>query len=257
MTRTTQPWPHGAPAWAHVSTPDDDATRDFYSRLIGWDISPGAPEFHGYAMASLDGSLVAGVSPSDEGNLAAWTLFFGTTDADSTAALIETNSGTLLSPVIDIGDAGRMIVAQDPSGAMFGAWEAKELNGFGLYGETGALAWNDLRSVDPDTARAFYGAVFGYHYTHLEMAGPDYTTFSLEAEGAPIGGIGGMMGMDGYPSHWIVYLAVADVDESVRLTPELGGHVVSPGFETPYGRMAALADPTGASFWVVTMSNQS
>jgi predicted enzyme related to lactoylglutathione lyase len=208
-------------------------------------------------MASFDGALVAGVSPSGEDNLAAWTLFFGTDDADATAALIESSGGTLLSPVVEVGDSGRMIVAQDPSGAMFGAWEAKELNGFGLYGETGALAWNDLRSSDPDAARAFYGAVFGYHYAPVEMAGPDYTTFALEPTGAPAGGIGGMMGMDGYPSHWIVYLSVADVDEAVRLTSELGGHVVSPGFDTPYGRMAALVDPTGASFWVVTMSSQS
>jgi predicted enzyme related to lactoylglutathione lyase len=149
-----------------------------------------------------------------------------------------------------------MVVAADPSGAMFGAWEANQLNGIGLHGQTGALSWNDLRSADPDRAREFYAAVFGYHYAPVEMAGPDYTTFSLTADGLPIGGIGGMMGMDGYPSHWIVYLAVPDVDEAVSRTPELGGHVVSPGFDTPYGRMAALADPTGASFWVLTMTEQ-
>ena len=257
MTRTSEPWPHGAPAWLHVSTPDDDATRDFYNQLMGWEISPGAPEFHGYAMASFNGDLVAGISPSDGDNLAAWTLFFSTTDADATAALIEQNGGTLLSPVIDIADAGRMVVATDPSGAMFGAWEAKLLNGIGLHGETGSLSWNDLRSTDPDTARTFYAAIFGYHYAPVEMAGPDYSTFSLDEGGAPAGGIGGMMGMDGYSSHWIVYLAVPDVDEAVRRTPELGGHVISPGFDTPYGRMAALADPTGASFWVLTMSAQS
>ena len=108
-----------------------------------------------------------------------------------------------------------------PSGAMFGAWEAKLLNGIGLHGETGSLSWNDLRSTDPDTARTFYAAIFGYHYAPVEMAGPDYSTFSLDEGGAPAGGIGGMMGMDGYSSHWIVYLAVPDVDEAVRRTPEL------------------------------------
>lgn len=255
MTKTTENWPHGAPAWLHVSTPDDDATRDFYSQLLGWEISPGAPEFHGYAMASFDGALVAGVSPSGDDNLAAWTLFFSTTDADDTARRIEGSGGTLLSPVLEIGEAGRMVVAADPSGAMFGAWEANQLNGIGLHGETGALSWNDLRSSDPDRAREFYHSVFGYHFAPVEMAGPDYTTFSLTADGAPAGGIGGMMGMDA-PSHWIVYLAVPDVDEAVRRTPELGGHVISPGFDTPYGRMAALTDPTGASFWVLTMSTQ-
>jgi hypothetical protein len=252
MTRTTDTWPHGAPAWVHISTPDDAATRSFYSALLGWQISPGAPEFGGYAMATFGDSLVAGVSPSGDDNLAAWTLFFGSSNADETAALIAENGGTLLSPVIDIGDAGRMLVAIDPQGAMFGAWEANQLNGFGLHGEVGALSWNDLRSSSPDDARAFYAAVFGYHFQPIEMAGPDYTTFSLTADGAPQGGIGGMMGMDGYPSHWIVYLAVPDADEAVAQTQSLGGQVISPGFDTPYGRMAALTDPTGASFWVLS-----
>ena len=257
MTRTTDSWPHGAPSWAHVSTPDDAATRAFYSEVIGWDISPGDPEFHGYAMATFDGAVVAGVSPSGDDNLAAWTLFFATNNADETAALIESNGGTLLSPVIPIGDAGRMIVALDPQGAMFGAWEAKLMNGFGLHGETGAVAWNDLRSSDPDAAREFYSSIFGYHFTAVDMAGPDYTTFSLDAEGAPQGGIGGMMGMEGFPSHWIVYLAVPNVDEVVAQTQTHGGQVISPGFDTPYGRMAALTDPTGASFWAMTFSGAS
>ena len=252
MTRTHDRWPHGAPAWVHISTPDDSVTRSFYSALLGWEISPGAPEFHGYAMASFGDALVAGVSPSGDDNLAAWTLFLGTDNADDTAALIEQNGGTLLSPVLDIGDAGRMIVAMDPQGAMFGAWEASQLNGFSLHGETGALSWNDLRSSDPDGARAFYAAVFGHHFTPIEMAGPDYTTFSLTPDGAPQGGIGGMMGMDGYPSHWIVYLGVPDADAAVSQTQTLGGQVISPGFDTPYGRMAALTDPTGASFWVLS-----
>ena len=257
MACTSEVWPHGAPAWAHVSTPDDVASRTFYSELVGWEISPGDPEFHGYAMAMYDGTVVAGVSPSGDDNLAAWTLFFGTRDADETARLIEQHGGTLLSPVLEIGDAGRMVVACDPQGAMFGAWEAKLMNGFGLHGETGGVAWNDLRSSDPEAAREFYSALFGYHFTPIEMAGPDYMTFSLSADGEPQGGIGGMMGMDGFPSHWIVYLAVRDVDDAVAKASELGGQVISSSFDTPYGRMAALTDPTGASFWVMTFAEHS
>ena len=121
----------------------------------------------------------------------------------------------------------------------------------------GGVAWNDLRSSDPEAAREFYSALFGYHFTPIEMAGPDYMTFSLSADGEPQGGIGGMMGMDGFPSHWIVYLAVRDVDDAVAKASELGGQVISSSFDTPYGRMAALTDPTGASFWVMTFAEHS
>jgi predicted enzyme related to lactoylglutathione lyase len=59
-----------------------------------------------------------------------------------------------------------------------------------------------------------------------------------------------MMGMDSFPSHWIVYFGVADVDAAVAHVEGSGGHVLSPGFDTPFGRMAAVTDPWGAAFWV-------
>jgi predicted enzyme related to lactoylglutathione lyase len=58
------------------------------------------------------------------------------------------------------------------------------------------------------------------------------------------------MGMDSFPSHWIAYFGVADVDDAVAYVESHGGHVLSPGFDTPFGRMAAVTDPFGASFWV-------
>jgi predicted enzyme related to lactoylglutathione lyase len=92
--------------------------------------------------------------------------------------------------------------------------------------------------------------VLGWDYQPLPMAGPDYATFHLPGDEAPMGGLGGMMGMDGFPSHWIVYLGVVDVDAAVAFVEANGGHILSPGFDTPFGRMAAVTDPFGASFWV-------
>ncbi len=154
---------------------------------------------------------------------------------------------------MDIGSLGRMVVAADPAGAVFGAWQPLEFIGAAVVQEPGGLAWVDLRSADPDAARAFYATVFGFDYEPLAMAGPDYSTFQHPGTGAEaaLGGIGGMMGMTGFPSHWIAYFGVASVDTAVTETERLGGHILSPGFDTPYGRMAAVTDPFGASFWVV------
>ncbi len=68
----------------------------------------------------------------------------------------------------------------------------------------------------------------------------------------PIGGMGPMMGTDGTPPHWLVYLGVADADTAVTATQSAGGSVLAPAFDTPFGRMAGLADPAGAAFWVIT-----
>jgi predicted enzyme related to lactoylglutathione lyase len=123
------------------------------------------------------------------------------------------------------------------------------------YNEPGGLVWEDLRSSDPDAARAFYGAVLGWEFHELPQAGADYTTFHHAGDEAPLGGLGGMMGMDSFPSHWIVYWGVADVDSAVAYAEAHGGHVLSPGFDTEFGRMAALADPSGASFWVAQLES--
>jgi predicted enzyme related to lactoylglutathione lyase len=53
---------------------------------------------------------------------------------------------------------------------------------------------------------------------------------------------------EGVPSHWQVYFHVEDVDAAVARTVELGGAVVVPAKDTPYGRVAQATDSTGAMF---------
>jgi predicted enzyme related to lactoylglutathione lyase len=152
---------------------------------------------------------------------------FASRDADATQAAIVEAGGSVLFPAGDVGAMGRMLIAADPSGAVFGVWQAGQMDGFGAPGTTGSFAWCDLRSTDPDAARDFYAAVFGFTYTPLEMAGPAYATFSLGGDGPPMGGMGDMMGSEGIPSHWLVYLAVADADGSAAAARDLGGAVLA------------------------------
>jgi predicted enzyme related to lactoylglutathione lyase len=250
--RRTTPWPAGSPCWLDVTTTDLDAAKAFYSALLGWEWGEGDPQYGGYSLATVDGQHAAGIAPVMEGGDPAWTLYFASDDIAATATAIGAAGGTVVAPVMEIGPMGSMLVAVDPAGASFGVWQSGEHTGIRVYSEPGGLSWEDLRSSDPDAARDFYGAAFGWTYQALEMAGPDYSTFHRPGDEAPMGGLGGMMGMEGFPSHWIVYLGVADVDACVSQVEELGGHILSPGFDTPYGRMAAVTDPFGASFWLVT-----
>lgn len=240
------------PNWLDVTTTDIPAAQAFYGGLLGWTFGEGDPNYGGYCMCEVDGVPVAGMAPAMEGWNPAWTLYFSTDDVRASAERVTAAGGSLYGEVMDIGPAGSMVVAADPSGAAFGLWQAGEHIGIGVYSEPGGLAWEDLRSSDPAAAQAFYADVLGWTYEPLPMAGPDYATFHLPGDEAPMGGLGGMMGMDGFPSHWIVYFGVPDVDAAVSYVESNGGHVLSPGFDTPYGRMAALTDPYGASFWVTS-----
>jgi len=56
----------------------------------------------------------------------------------------------------------------------------------------------------------------------------------------------------GEPSGWNVYFEVADVDAALAQVTALGGKIIEPAQDTPYGRMARVEDPTGTAFRLVT-----
>ena len=53
---------------------------------------------------------------------------------------------------------------------------------------------------------------------------------------------------EGVPSNWQIYFGAEDVDAALARVVELGGSVVQGAEDTPYGRLAQVADPTGVPF---------
>lgn len=50
------------------------------------------------------------------------------------------------------------------------------------------------------------------------------------------------------PSHWSIYFGAEDVDKTLQVITENGGTVLRAAEDTPYGRLAVAADPTGVIF---------
>jgi len=230
--------------------PDPAAARAFYGAVLGWSFEGTGDEHGGYVIAQAGGAAAAGIGPHQEGAPVAWTLYFATDDADASAAQVAELGGTVVVPPGDIGPLGRMAVATDPTGAPFGVWQAGEHIGAGVANEPGALTWEDLRTGDPETARAFFADLFGFRFEGIPDEAGDYRIMFRPGEEAPLGGIGGMEGREGSP-HWLVYFGVADTAVAAAAAEEAGGSVVLPPFETPYGRMAVVQDPGGAVFSVI------
>lgn len=250
MTTRTDPWPEGTPCWVDLSTTDQQAATTFYGSLFGWDIIDSGEEMGHYGMGTLAGQAVAGImqqQPDQEGP-AAWTTYLASDDADRTCAAITAHGGTVLMPTMEVGDVGRMALAQDPTGVFFGIWQAGKTIGATLVNEPGALVWNECRSRDPHRALEFYAAVFGYEYTPME--GDEYWTINGAGPGNTIGGVGRLdpSAPAEVPAHWMTYFAVADADETAAAAIEAGGAVHVGPFDTPFGRMAVLGDPQGAVF---------
>ena len=55
---------------------------------------------------------------------AGWTTYVWVDSADETVALVEAQGGQVIAPPVDIPSAGRAAVCADPSGAVFGLWQA-------------------------------------------------------------------------------------------------------------------------------------
>jgi predicted enzyme related to lactoylglutathione lyase len=251
MSTRTSRWPPGVPCWADLATPDVAEAKSFYSAVLGWTYPPADEAYGGYVIAEVGGPVAGIGTLSDDQHPSAWTLYFASDDVDKTAAAITEAGGLVEVPPVDVGPLGRMLIASDTAGASFGVWQAGLHIGASIVNEPGGITWEDLRSTDPDAARAFYGQVFELDFHALEGAGPQYTTFQLPGEEAPLGGIGPMFGSpDGTPSHWLVYFSVSDVDAAISAAEGMGVAQPAPAFDTPYGRMASLVDPAGAVFLV-------
>ena len=244
----------GTPSYVELVTPDQRAAGEFYAALFGWQVDevPLDDEGNVYLTASLQGDTVAGITgqmPELAGHPAFWAVYLTVDDVDSAAGRVAEAGGKVEAGPFDVMDLGRMAAIQDPTGARVNLWQPGSAVGTERANEPGAPTWNELVSPDLPTATRFYEQVLGVRWHSHGMEAGDYLVMlvgdrsvagSMKATG------------DGVPPHWNVYLEVPSVDDTVASAERQGGRVVAPAFDVPeVGRMACLADPQGASFWVI------
>ncbi|MGW6913267.1 VOC family protein [Kitasatospora sp. NPDC054939] len=255
MPVVTAPYKPGTPCWVDLMASDQQAALDFYRDLFGWQGEVGPPEFGGYAVCSLNGKPVAGIMErsAPEGlplPPVGWTTYLASEDADATGAAIAEHGGTIMYPVMEVGTTGRMLVAADPTGAVFGVWQPLEFIGAGVVNEPGALVWNELNTEDTEAAGTFYHKALGLRPATIQgMEG----YFSLNVHERTVGGMQPVADYlpAGTPSHWMTYFSVDDTDSVVDALVKAGGSVVQPPFDMQSGRMAVVRDPQGAVFAVI------
>ncbi len=120
----------------------------------------------------------------------------------------------------------------------------------------GTIHWTELMTGDIEKAKTYYTAVCGWEWDTMPM---EEGLYYLAKKGEDM--VGGMMsladmeGMENVPPHWMTYLAVDDVDAAVKETQALGGVVHRAPWDVPgVGRIAMIADPSGAAIGLMTPS---
>jgi len=113
----------------------------------------------------------------------------------------------------------------------------------------GTPSWVDLQTSDQAAAKEFYKNLLGWEgFDDQEMPDTGGQTYSLaKHKGRDVAAIAPLPPQQGIPPHWNTYVTVADVDATVGQVPNAGGNVVMPAMDVmDAGRMAVVADPTGA-----------
>lgn len=115
----------------------------------------------------------------------------------------------------------------------------------------GQICWRELRSPNLEAARSFYSELFGWTLEQSTVTDMPYLEI-VHNDAA----IGGMMPMDEnwgeMPAHWASYIAVDDADAAAEAIVQNGGAIHAPPFDAPgVGRIAMVADPSGASFAII------
>ncbi|MER5642735.1 VOC family protein [Kitasatospora sp. NPDC002227] len=254
----TTDYAHGAPNWIDLGSPDTSASTTFYRALFGWSFFSAGPEAGGYGFFQQDDRTVAALGPLSPGARSAWTLYFAATDADAVTEHVRAAGGTVRFEPMDVFTAGRLAGYTDPTGADFAVWQPGETLGLDLVTAPVSLCWTELYTADPEAAKAFYRAVFGWQEQDVPFGETTYTVLT-PGSGGTDDGQGGIMPLQpaqtaaGVVSHWLPYFEVPDTDAVVAKAQELGGAVLLPATEAHgVGRFAQLADPHGAHFAVIT-----
>ena len=285
----------GVPCWVDASEPDPDAAVRFYSGLFGWELEDVMPtgsernyfiarhEAASSSIFDLSGALrsgdVAAVRsiPEAAPRMAMWNTYFWVDSADEAASMVRDAGGGVMAEPFDFLDACRMGVFTDPEGAAFGVWEAKKHRGARLVNDPGAPVFNGLNTRDVESAKSFYGSVFGWQTGPIGGGAEGWTLPGygdwLEREHHPnlrkqMAQAGAPEGFEDVvaavipipdsqpdtPAHWSVTFATEDADATAAKARDLGGEVIVPPFDAPWStagytiRITVVSDPQGATF---------
>ena len=252
---TRDGYAEGIPSWADLGTPDVEGAQAFYNAVFGWAYLEEKTDSNPYSMALQKELSAAGIGALQDENMpTVWSTYFAVDSADATAAKIAAAGGALILDPFDVTDAGRMAIASDPTGAVFGIWEAKNHFGAVIVNEHGALNWNELLTDDLDGAFGFYKEVFGHEIETADLGnGLMYSTINVDDRA-----VGGAMAKpnEEMPNHWGVYFAVDSAEKAAEAITSNGGTITyGPRKTEGVGTFVGGADPFGAHFSVIQLAN--
>ncbi len=115
-------------------------------------------------------------------------------------------------------------------------------------GQIGTIGWIDMSVDNADEVRDFYQAVVGWGSVDVSMG--DYSDYAMTPPGTD-GAVTGICHAKGsnaaLPTGWLIYIFVADLDDSIAACRERGGEVLVEARDMGKDRFAVIRDPGGSA----------
>ena len=240
--------------WHGLITSDMDKATSFYPEVLGWKAE--AMEMGGEKalMFVAGGVPLAHYSPPQtEGVPPHWANYLRVDDVDASTIKAVDAGGAQVVPPTDI-PPGRFSVVTSPSGAAICLFHEADPSSEHHPGGVGGVHWTELHSKDIDKDLTWLKSVFGFETGEMPMPnGAKY--YLLNHDGKQRGGAMAAQ-MEQAPSMWLSWFSVDNCDNAMGRVESHGGKVLSPAMDMEgVGRMAVVADDTGAVFGVIQPSN--
>ena len=235
--------------WHELWTPNPAGAHEFYSNVVGWSTQAWEQD-PSYSMFVGPKGPLGGALQKRAGT-PQWLPYVGVTDVDAAAATVTRLGGRTQTPPADLPNGGRHAVLVDPQGAPFGIHASKATPAPEFAAAVGEFSWHELATNGtPETAFAFYTAVFGWDEINRFDMGPMGTYLIFGRNGAQLGGMfdKAAAGKPG-AAYWLGYVRVDDLDGTVERAKGGRGSVLTGPMDVPGGdRIAQVMDPHGAFF---------
>jgi len=207
-------YPARYPTWVELRTPDQDAAKDFYSGLFGWEYyDQPMPDGPSFSLAMHAGKPIAVIAPQ--------------------AVMIAQREPPVWITHCAVSNFDRAPVGHVTAD---------------LIGEAYALYWTKLIPPAEGLALPLHQRVQDDRGPEMVYDTDSYTIFLMD--GVALTGVATPHG-PATANYRHAYFVVADTDKAVAFVTALGGGVLMDPTDTSGGRISRVADPQGAAFSLV------
>lgn len=242
--------------WVDLLTPDVERAEAFYGGLFGWSFRKIGNAESAYTLAFLGEEPMAGMvrvtAQQGERRQARWVGFISVPDVSEAQRLVLSQGGKVLVSARSFPRRGDLAVFADRERAIFGVLSSSAGDVEDFLTEMGEWIWAQFLSREGEEAALFYASIGASEV--LDAPRPEGARrWLLVSQGYARASIVEIppARTDARPG-WLGYVRVAEVGSTIALAEKLGGQVlVAPRPDLFGGRVALLADPSGASFGVL------